>query len=105
MNETKHLLGKRIKNLRNEKNLTQEQLAELAGIEKRNLSNIENGHTFPSKFLVNIAKALKVTLPELFDFDHLKVDREYMEKYISQNVKELSDENITILYRMTKSMR
>lgn len=105
MNDIKKLLGKRVKELRKHQNITQEKLAELAGVDWRSISHIECGDTFPTQNLLKVAKALKVTLPELFDFEHLKVDREYMEKYISQNIKELSDENITILYRMTKSMR
>lgn len=42
MEEIKHLLGKRIREIRKAKNISQEKLAELVGIEKRNLSNIEN---------------------------------------------------------------
>lgn len=105
MNDIKKLTGKRIKELRKAQNLTQEQLAELIGIEKRNLSNIENGHTFPSKFLHKIAQAFNLNLPELFDFEHLKVDKEYMKEYIIKHINDISDENITIIYRMLKSMR
>lgn len=105
MDETKKLLGKRIKDLRKQRDITQEQLAEQIGIEKRNLSNIENGHTFPSKFLHKIAQAFNLTLPELFDFEHLKVDTQYMKEYIINHIDDTSDENITIIYRMMKSMR
>lgn len=105
MDETKILLGKRIKDLRKNRNITQERLAELIGIEKRNLSNIENGHTFPSKFLPKIAQAFNLTLPELFDFEHLKVDRKYMAEYIIKTLDVVSDNDITIVYRLLKSMR
>lgn len=105
MNTTKILLGKRIKNLRKQQNITQEQLAELINIDKRNLSNIENGHTFPSKSLDDLAVALKVSFSELFDFEHLKVDCDYMKKYITENIAEFSEDKITIIYRLMKAMK
>ena len=43
----KDLFSKRIKELRKAKNLTQEQFAELIGIDPRNIIKIENGQTFP----------------------------------------------------------
>ena len=48
MENTKKLLGTRIKEIRKAKGLTQEQLAESIGIEIPSLSNIENGKTYPS---------------------------------------------------------
>ena len=42
MGNIKHLLGKRIKEIRKRRGFTQEKLAELAGIEIPSLSNIEN---------------------------------------------------------------
>ena len=47
MYDIKKLTGKRIKELRKEKALTQEELAELIGIEPRNIIKIENAQTFP----------------------------------------------------------
>ena len=43
MESIKNLFGKRIKELRKERSLTQERLAELIGIDTRNLIKIENG--------------------------------------------------------------
>lgn len=42
----KKLLGERIKRLRKNRNLTQEQLAEMIEIAPRNLSRIEVGESF-----------------------------------------------------------
>lgn len=47
MGNIKSLLGKRIKEIRKKRGLTQEKLAELAGIETPSLSNIENGKNYP----------------------------------------------------------
>ncbi|MBO6087151.1 helix-turn-helix transcriptional regulator [bacterium] len=71
--DIKELLGKRIKELRKEKCLTQEQLAEIIGIEPNNLSRIEKGRNYPTpENLSKIAKALNVSVDKLFFFEHHK---------------------------------
>lgn len=69
----KKQLGKRIKELRIQKLLTQEQLAEMTDMGERNLSKIECGINFISaETLEKLTKALNVSAKDLFDFEHLK---------------------------------
>lgn len=105
MKEIKVLLGKRIKELRKGLGISQQALAELANMDQRNLSSIECGGTFPSKSMPEIAAALKVTLPELFDFEHHKVDKSEMVEYIKENIEYLEEADIKTFYRMLKGMR
>jgi DNA-binding XRE family transcriptional regulator len=61
-------LGLRLRQLRDERNLTQEQAAELAGLHAKHLSVIENAGvnvTFTS--LVALAVAYKVSLSAFFE--------------------------------------
>lgn len=61
--------GCRIRQLRLEQQLTQEQLAELTGFHHNYIGMIERGERNPA--LVNIeifANAFGLSLPELFDF-------------------------------------
>lgn len=61
-------LGKRIRALRLERKLTQEQAAELAKLDEKHWQDVERARTNPTvATLVGIARALKTTLPELFD--------------------------------------
>lgn len=63
------LLGKRIKLLREKKGLTQEKLAEKAGLSLDFVGKIEVNINKPGlKSLIKIANALDVELKELFDF-------------------------------------
>ena len=103
MNEIKKLLGKRIKELRREHNLSQQELAELIDIDQRNLSNIECGITFPSKSLLQIAGAFDITLKDLFDFEHITLKRNDMLSYIENKIKYLDDKNIKVIYKIVKS--
>lgn len=55
-------LGEKIKTLRKERKLTQEELAELAKVDPKSIIDIENGKRNPTfKTLGKIATALKVS--------------------------------------------
>ena len=61
--------GKRLKEIRKAKGLTQSQLAELSNIEVMSVSRIENGTHFPKKENIeSFAKVLKIDVKELFDY-------------------------------------
>ncbi len=104
MKSVKDLLGKRIKDLRLSKKLSQQELAEQVGIDQRNLSNIECGNTFPSKSLSRLASALNIDLQELFDFEHYNADENAMIAYIQKNLESLSSSDLKTIYRLIKSM-
>ncbi len=64
-------IGKRIRMLRKEKGLSQEQLSERANLHPTSLSGIERGKVngFIGNY-ANLAHALKVPLAELVDTSH-----------------------------------
>ncbi|MEI6141893.1 MAG: helix-turn-helix transcriptional regulator [Mariniphaga sp.] len=68
--ELTKLLGARIRKLREEQNISQQDLAALCNFEKSNMARIESGRTNPTFLtLVKISVALKVSLPALVDLD------------------------------------
>lgn len=67
--ENKKLLGRRIKEIRKSRGLTQEQLSEMIDIETSSLSGIESGRFYPSlHVLEKIAQVFEVELIEFFKF-------------------------------------
>jgi transcriptional regulator with XRE-family HTH domain len=69
MEDTKKIFGSRIRSLRKAKGLTQESLAERAGISVDFVSLIERGINAPSfEVLWRLANALELSLSEVFDF-------------------------------------
>lgn len=69
--DKKTLLGGRLRELRKRKNIAQEHLAELIGVEPATISNIENGKNYPSmQNLENILKILGYNFIDAFDFEH-----------------------------------
>jgi len=62
-------IGLRIKEIRAEKNLSQQELAGLCEFEKSNMSRIEAGNTNPTiTILRKISKSLKIELADLLSF-------------------------------------
>ncbi len=103
MNNLK-LFGKRIKELRKKKKLTQEQLGELVGVDYKQIGNIETGTYFTTMpTLERIAGALDVEIEELFKFNHNK-EKEILLTEINNLLANAPEEKIRILYRITKDV-
>ncbi|TGD57512.1 helix-turn-helix domain-containing protein [Flavobacterium humi] len=67
------LVGKRIRQLREERNLSQTELANLCEFERSNMNRIEAGNINPSAFvLYSISLKLNVDASELLNFKPLQ---------------------------------
>ena len=64
-------MGYRIKEVREAKKMTQEELAEKSGVSRGTISALENVsvRTTTTKTLVNIARALEVSVDQIFFSD------------------------------------
>jgi transcriptional regulator with XRE-family HTH domain len=64
------IFGKRIKELRKAKKMTQQQFADLSNLHKNYIGMIERGERNPSLINIqNIATAFEMSLSELMKFD------------------------------------
>ena len=61
-------MGYRIKDLREQQNMTQEELSEKSGVSRTTISSLENGteRATTTKTLLKIANALGATVDQLF---------------------------------------
>lgn len=61
-------MGYKIKEIREQKDMTQEELAEKSGVSRVTISGLENGtdRNTTSKTLIRIASALGVTVDQIF---------------------------------------
>ncbi len=99
MNSIKDLLGKRIKELRKNRNWTQEYLAELIGIDTRNFIKIENGQTFPrSQTLDKLIEVFDISPVEIFQNEHLQEVSLLRKKIITK--LETDDNLVRLIYKM-----
>ena len=97
--ELKKDLGRKIQTLRKERKMTQERLAELVGIDPKNISRIENGNNYHSpENLSAIAQALNVEIYELFVFNEISYSK--MKQEIITALE--NPKNVLFLYNSLK---
>ena len=74
------ILGERLKKARKDRGLTQEQLAEQAGVSARHIAKIEKGDVNPSfEVLSTLVKTLGVSFDAIFDPASEQVEAEIQE--------------------------
>ena len=101
--ELKKQLGKRIKELRENRQISQEQIAEKLNIHPANYWRIENGISYPKpENLEKICEILNVKAQELFAFEHIKSITDIkneLQKIINE------DEDLTrLIYKFVKTL-
>ena len=70
MRKVEHQFGRRVRELRLARGLSQEELAFKVGIHRTYVGGVERGERNPSlKNIASIARALNITLRELFSFE------------------------------------
>lgn len=70
MNLDKETIGKKIRQIRKEKGLSQEELSEKIDISPRHMCTIENGNSFPSiETFIKIAEILDININDFFNLN------------------------------------
>ena len=101
--DRKSLLGKRLRELRKRRNITQEKLSELVSVDPATISNIENGKNYPAmNNLENIIDVLGVSYAEVFDFEH----KEPVYNLISKinEIMNTHPEHVELFYKIIKAI-
>jgi len=86
----KQMLGARIKEIRNKKGFTQEQLSEKMEINPKYLSSIERGNENPTlNTLIKLSESLEVDLGEIFS--HIQIEDPGERKLIITSLLDQAD--------------
>lgn len=103
MQNVTELFGARIRELRKAQRLTQDQLADMLGIEQKHVSLIELGKSYPSlDRLAQLADALHVTLPNLFEFMHMQDDNERLQEIVDM-LRKLGEADQRRIFKIVKA--
>ena len=95
-------IGQRIKEVRNEKHLTQEYLANVTGVNVSHVSNIETNKVKISlTLLVNICNALNVTMDYLLENEY-HTPTSTTEKELFNTIKDMDTSKLETLLRIAK---
>ena len=96
-------IGSFLKELRKEKNLTQEQFAEQLGISNRTVSRWETGNNMPDiSLLTEIAEFYDVSIPELINGERKS---EEMNEDVKEVAEKMADYAVTEKANMIKDIR
>jgi transcriptional regulator with XRE-family HTH domain len=105
MKEIMVLFGMRIKELRKNEGLSQEELAERVNISSKYLSRIEMGQHFPSiDTLVRLADVLNVELKDFFEFAHETNDPKELKRTLEVIVHEADKEKLRLLVKIARAI-
>lgn len=101
-NTIKKLIGKRIKQLRKARGLTQFALGEIIEVDQRQVAYIEGGNSFPSlKTLNKLSEAFDCPIKDLFDYEHL-IAKESLQEAIEEKLKLADDKMLSMYYQLLK---
>lgn len=99
----KNLFGRKIKEYRKKKNLTQAQLAELVNVDDKHISCIESGKNFPSADLIErLATSLGVEPKDLFEFYYLQ-DTEDLKADIENMLEKLNKDELALTHKYIRT--
>ncbi|WP_328801356.1 helix-turn-helix transcriptional regulator [Paenibacillus sp. LX16] len=109
MTKLRNSVGERIRTIRKAKGLTQQQLAELSGLDDAYIGSVERGErNFSIDTLEKVLTALNVTISELmFSKEHMAKDETIRQEAVDEFValtSRLNEEQISILRRVSKEV-
>jgi len=103
MSSGNKIFGARIKELREEQGLTQENLAEKIGVEYQTINRIENGVYFTNyNNLEKLANAFNVPIDELFNYAHLRKKPKLIEE-INDFLSKSETNEIEFIYKFIRA--
>ena len=97
------VVGRRVRELRERRQLTQNELSAKAGISLKHLGELERGRGNPSlRSIHNLATALQVSLSELFNFENQGKSEHLIREEIRQKIQSASPEILRVVSSLLK---
>ena len=98
-------IGARIRTVRLAKKMTQEQLAEAAGVGVTHISHIETGNSIPSlQVMIDIINALDCSADELLCME-IGQARPLLDSWLSELVADCDDTEVKLIADMVVSLK
>ena len=99
-------LGEKIKEIRKNKNISQEQLSNMLKVNRNYLSRIETGKSDPnSVILKQLAEIFNIDLNTLLDINTDKLANSEKINYITNSCKDLHDKDLDFIVRIITVMK
>lgn len=105
MSDLVRVLGNRIKMLRERFGITQEELAEKAGISAKGLGELERGKGNPTLLTLEaLANGLGITLSELFKFENEELTAEEIERQLHAMINSATETKRKVFLNLLKAL-
>ena len=99
-------LGRRIRSLRLDRGLTQEQLGELAGVNYKYIGEIERADKTASiETLAKIAAGLDIPLTELLRFEHEAGTGKDVAREIRKLLNDMDEDQLRLTLKLLRAIR
>jgi transcriptional regulator with XRE-family HTH domain len=104
--DIRELLGRRIREIRKQRKLTQEELAERAGTDVKYLGGIERGTENPTiAMLEKLAHALSVKSYQIINTEHEIQGEKALRRRINQILEKCDQTELRIIFRLVLAVR
>lgn len=103
----KDIVGRRIKQLREQQGWTQSELAKKAVLSQAAISQFEEGNRLPSmQALEKVAGAFQMSVSSLLkDLSHTDEEKEQLIKLLTENLRDLPKESIVAMNRLVTEFK
>ncbi|MBI4823309.1 MAG: helix-turn-helix transcriptional regulator [Nitrospirae bacterium] len=103
--DVKRLIGLRIRELRRSNGISQERLAEKAGISSKYLSSIERGKENPTlDTFIRLSGALNIEISEVFNFSHEGRSAKDLKTLIAGLTKDSDKDRLKLTAKIIKAI-
>jgi transcriptional regulator with XRE-family HTH domain len=104
MPDNKGLIGKRIQKIRKIKGLTQEKIAEHAGVSPKYISSIERGKANPTlDLLIILAEIMHVTVADFFDIADEIIGKKELRHLLNALTRNANEQTLRSTIRILRS--
>ncbi len=105
MTNIQELFGKRLRHIRKQKAMTQEELSDKSKLSIQYIGEIERGKRNPSLSSVkDIALALDVTVPDMFNVEEFQLSTGEIREKLIEQISKADDEKLHTIYTILNNI-
>lgn len=103
MSRIQELFGKKLRELRRSRDITQEKLAEMSGLSLQYIGEIERNRRNPSlTSMESLAEALNIPIGDLFNLEEFQRSDKELRETLLRQVREATPEQLRMLYDLSR---
>jgi len=103
MGDLQKIFGKKVREIRRHREMTQERLAELSGLSLQYIGEIERGRRNPSlSSMEQLSAAFDLPISELFNLDEFKFSTDQLRKILVNHIENADEERLRSFFAVAQ---